>query len=185
MRRFSVVLALLALGLPACTTGPSNLPDPYAPAFVQRRIWLSADADRAVTDRVITFTGLCYPLVRGKGRLVLSTWPADTADDIYMESPTHDTLHRVAGSDTLGRISYIPVEFDSGGTVTGIWKLRLPVVSRIGDYSFGADAMLDSVFVPDSGRYLPYLADVVRRRTPSGAGYDRFANSLHLISLYR
>ncbi len=185
MRRLFVVLALLALGLPACTTGPSNLPDPYAPAFVHGRIWLSADADRAVTDRTITITGLCYPLVRGKGRLRLRAWPADTADYIYLESPTHDTLHRVADSDTVDIVSDISVEFDSGGTVTGIWKLRFPVNSRNGDYSFSAGAYLDSVFVQDSGRYLPSLADEVRRRTPSGAGYDRVANSIFRLSLYR
>src|SRR5689334_5840933 len=60
MSRFHIVLFAVTCSIAAsCSfgSGPDNLPDPYLPAFVQRRIWLAADADSAYTDRAITITG--------------------------------------------------------------------------------------------------------------------------------
>jgi hypothetical protein len=188
MNIYRTIAPLLALCFAtSCNdgAGPNSQKDPYLPAFVRRQITLTADADRAVTNRPITITGTCTPLVRGNGRLRLLAWPEDPSDYIILESPTLDTLHRGASIDTSTTQSYIIADFTPNVPVSGQWILRLPANARVGDYSFSASAILDSVFLPDSGKVFWFNDEVVLKSTESGAGYDRIGGTVGILHLMR
>jgi hypothetical protein len=122
---------------------------------------------------------MCLPLVTGKGVIGLrGTKSADIFDWLLL-TPATDTasiLH-----DPYYTI-HIPAEFKVNQTFTQTWKVQL-LPGASGNYYFGAQVQIDSIFIADSNRMYGIRSDVAKKYCPRRLGWDPHAineNSIYL-----
>jgi len=144
-------------------------------AFRNEKVELTANSDRAVSDRPVTFKIRCYPQVTGVGRMYLNGWSADARSLLFIEAPRRDTL------DTINRRFEYVMMFTAGV------PSELEVVVRMQpdmDYFYSADAFLDSVFIPDSAKMFHVLSDAAVAFSGRSGGYISQASYQRTLPLY-
>ena len=124
---------------------------------------LTADADKAYSDRPITFTARCTTVVNGKGRIMFNAYGDYLRSEIHMESPIVATLIR----DSIPKIA-IPMTFVANEPIVLPIRCRLqPGISCF----YHASVIIDSLFVADSNRYFDVNSDVAQPLVNKGYGY--------------
>jgi hypothetical protein len=183
---FFSLLAVVTVAMCACEK-QSDLPTTQIPppimekdlAFAKQDIQITADADRRYTDRDITLTMKCLPLVSGVGRIMLDgngntqTWSWRSL------APVQDTVIQ-APSGTLPPNLETSVHFTANDTCTMTWRIRLdsPVT-----YSFLAYARIDSVAVPGLDHLVTPWSTEAKIMSRNKMGYNEVAGSLEALYL--
>jgi hypothetical protein len=178
----TLVLCMIVLTccgvLAACDNTTGNTTDLRTQAFDKEQVILTADVERAVSDKSITLTTSCLPLVSGKGRIGIRGRGLSQNTSWFLESPFRDTLETEANPDSAV-YDYVLVEYVANRTFSQPWQIRLQ--SGI-SYSFAANVILDSIYIADSARMYHICSDVAIRYSPGGHGYNREGQSgSHLI----
>jgi hypothetical protein len=154
------------------------LPDP---SIKDNKIEISLDADHVVTDRDITITMRCTPLVSGKGHFELESSGQFAESMVILNSPVVDTL---TGADINHGSSFItiPAEFVANEPFEQRWRVRLQSNHPSDIYKFGAGVGIDSIYIADSNRLYWLHSDVVKNSTKRKKGYQSGALSgyIHL-----
>ena len=159
----------------SCNSNPSVAPLTSVEAFRNRTVEISANSDRAVADRPVTFTLRCYPQVTGVGRMNLDGRGALMGSFLFIESPRIDTL------DTSRTRFEYPVTLTAGVPT----ELQVTVRMQPGtDYYYSAGVVLDSIFIPDSNRMFHYNSSVARAYSGRSGGYDAVASYDRTFPLY-
>jgi hypothetical protein len=175
MYKASILCLAAILLFASCSGDPSVAPVNAVVAFKDRKVELSANSDRAISDRPVTFTLRCYPQVTGVGRMCLDGWGAGPGTLLFIQQPARDTL-----DITNSRFEY-PVVFTTGVPC----DLQVEVQMQPGrDYFYSATAFLDSVFIPDSNRLFYFNSSVARAYSGRAGGYDAVASYDRTFPLY-
>jgi hypothetical protein len=164
MKRLSTFLLLLTTSLlPACDGGSSPPAVSVVPTFTGDGFTLTADADKAYSDRPVTFMARCTTVVNGKGRILFIASGDYPRSEIYLKSPIVAMLIR----DSIPEIS-IPMVFVANQPIAMPIRCRLqPGISCF----YHAAVIVDSVFVADSNRYFDVDSDIAHPLSAKGYGY--------------
>lgn len=164
--------------LNACENATSNDSESLlTSAFDKGRVYLIADVDKVISERPITLTTSCLPLVTGKGRIAFRGTSMMIDGQWVLEAPLRDTFVTKPRVDTSN--IYIPVEYTANRESSQTWQVRLQAGQS---YAFDATALLDSVYVADSMRMYHVESDVAKRYSSKGYGYNPFGQlGNHLI----
>lgn len=173
---YSTLTLLVCVVIAGCNDSNPSVYHPGIEAFYQKKVLMSADAVTAITDRPITIITSFHPMVKGKGRILFRGGGNALESGWRIESPLRDTVDR--GMMESGDVAELPVEFTAESEYKQAWQVRL---MRSGEFMFGADVVLDSVYIADSMRYFYVSSDVVYRHTPGG--YLDRAYSGHFLQL--
>jgi hypothetical protein len=169
-----LAIALLALCIGACSssTDPESSYDLRVRAFKRGETKFTADADRPVTDRLVTLTLRCVPAVSGKGMMILREYGNVIGYWVVVESPVRDTLRRYDSNKTDGLANIIYLDLVANQPVERSWKVRFPVTPRSTGYSFSGSVHLDSVYLLEFDRWYSVHSDTAMSHTPVGWGYN-------------
>ena len=125
---------------------------------------LTADADKAYSDRPITFTARCTTVVNGKGRIRFSAYCDRHPGEIRVESPIIAMLIH----DSIPEIT-IPMAFVANEPIALPIRCRF-LQSDVSCFYHGA-VIIDSLFVADSNRYFDVNSDVAQPLVEKGHAY--------------
>jgi hypothetical protein len=152
------------------------LPDGVS-AFREDFLSLSVDADKAYSDRPVTFAVGCTPIVNGKGRIWFNISGDYPRSQIHIESPVIATLVRDSNF-------FIPIP----AMFVANRPFKMPIRCRFqpgNSYFYYVVATLDSVFVADSNRYYEPNSEIAQRFRPKGGGYyTQLSNRGGTLALY-
>ena len=140
-----------------CSNPSDGIPIPLAHGFVDDQLELLFEATNS--DTVIVSTRV-RPLIKGRGRILLYGWGNETSDTVFVLSPLIDTLN-IHDSSSTKRYSTHRIEFEPNGVTEVRWKVRLQSHVRP-RFNFSGTAFIDSIYIPDSSRYVPASGPVVR-----------------------
>jgi hypothetical protein len=166
MMKRLLTIVLVCACFASCSNGtdPGSVTDLRVRAFKRGETKFTADTDRAVTDRPVTLTLRCVPLVSGKGLMAICEVGTNENFKIVVESPVRDTLH--------GDNNYIFVDFVANEPIERSWDVRFPVSPWSGTFALCALVTLDSVYIPEFDRWYSVHSDTAKSHTPSGWGYN-------------
>jgi hypothetical protein len=142
-----LILAVLLIG--SCSGGPVDNFHEFPSAFRERYVTMSASPNRVRTDTVISIRMTAFPLLSGKGTMIL-TGHTNTNSWWSMVSPYN--LPAIYDTATDYRILY-DTSFTANEAFVMEWRVKLP--SATSRYNFRGTLAVDSLFIPDSGRYTP------------------------------
>jgi hypothetical protein len=175
MKITTLFLLASSLFATSCSQGVDSPPDTALPppSIKDNKIEISLDADHVVTDRAITVTMRCTPLVTGKGHFELESSGQWAESMVILESPITDTL--TGGDINNGSsVSVVPAEFVANQPLEQHWRVRLQSNHPTDIYKFGAVVGIDSIYIADSNRlywlYGAALKEISHGRTPYQGG---------------
>jgi hypothetical protein len=179
MKCLHLVFPLVTAALLVACSDVGTSPSPGGTsAFKDDFLSLSVDADKAYSDRPVTFTVRCTTLINGKGRVWFHAYCDRYPGEIRVESPVVTTLVH----DSIWEVP-IPATFVANQ------PFEMPIRCRFlqEDVScfYYAVTTLDSVFVVDSNRYFWVNSETVQNLSPNHEGYiSQLPNKGGTQSLY-
>jgi hypothetical protein len=183
MKRSVLISILLAMAAVSCSNGtdPGSVSDLRVRAFKRGETKFTADADSAVTDRLVTLTLRCVPAVSGKGIMVIKEYGNVVGYWTVVESPGTDTLRPNNPDKVDGLSNILHVDFVAGDPIERSWKIRFPITPWHATFTFSANVNLDSVYVQEYSKWFSVESDTAKSYTPNEVGYNRSDtdNNLH------
>jgi hypothetical protein len=178
MRYLHTILSLAIVSLLVACNDVGTSPSPGGvSAFKEEFLTLSVDADKAYSDRPVTFIVGCTPLVSGKGVVLFDGYGDYPESTIHVDTPVVAMLIR----DSITAIP-IPATFVANQPFEMPIRCRFqPGISGF----FYVTLSIDSVFVADSNKYFDISSEIVQKLSPGGDGYRyQLSNKGGILSLY-
>jgi hypothetical protein len=137
--------------------------DVFPSAFKDGYVTLSAVPNRVAIDTIISVKMTALPLVSGRGRMQLRC-NTHTGSWWSMISPYE--LPRIYDTSFGSGLIAYDTSFTANEEFIMEWRVKLSSMSL---HTFRGSIVIDSLFVADSGRYIP----VYSFKDPDGARYEQ------------